>query len=50
MEYVDTALLTGIFWRMGGFHEGLKIVRLQLSALNYRVNKLEKELKNEATI
>jgi hypothetical protein len=47
MEYINTAILAGIFWRMGGFAAALKAVNAAIADINKRVSKLEEGGKHE---
>jgi hypothetical protein len=46
MQYVDTALLAGIFLRMGYFQEALNILRGRVSKIERKL-KMERVPKNE---
>ena len=48
MTYIDTALLAGIFWRMGGFQHALNTVKAQVARLSKRVNEVESKIEGLA--
>lgn len=44
MQYLEVALLAGIFWRMGGFNESLKVMQGRMQIFNRRLTKMEEQI------